>query len=281
MNILNKRNLAIAIAAFIIGTLAVFVGARSLDAAGGLQKAFNADTSVKGQVTSFILDDAGAVTGLVLASGDQLRFGRTLGESVASAVKVGDEVSATGNAGTRSEQGREVRVKRLTANDRTFVEAAPTHKPHHPKPHGRGKHRGPKPPAPDMQAGQPGQPATPQTAPPAPDLNGAQTTPPAPAAPPAPEMIAGAILVPQMTATGTVRTYLVGKRGEINGAILASGEQFRFPPKVGELVTTAMGGTPKTDVQMSVEGSAVQTERGTVIRARRLTIGNQTFALGR
>lgn len=277
MNILNKRNLAVAIATFLVGMLVAVVGVRSIAATGKLQNIFTRDTTVKGQVKSFILDDAGAVTGFVIASGDQLRFGRTLGESVASAVKVGDEVSATGDAGTRSEQGREVRIKQLMANERTFVEAAPAHKPHGAKPHGPGKHGNPQPPhaAPATQEDQPGQTAPPQTAPPAPEMNAGQPTPPAP------EMIAGATLVPQMTATSTVQTYLVGKQGEINGAILASGEQFRFPPKTGELITTAMGGTPKTDVQMSIEGSAVRTERGTVIRARRLTIGNQTFALDR
>jgi hypothetical protein len=264
MNALRKRNLSIAIAAFVIGIAVVSLLVRH--------------RSVNGQVASYLLDERGAVTGLLLANGDQLRFGPEMGEAVAAKVKVGDTVTATGDAGSGSSYGREIRVKQLTANGQTITDAE---RP--PRPHGGPKEpkgQRPAPPAPGQQAWMPMQPdgqarpapptgqaamASGQTA-----LSAGQAAPPQgdDAAPPSP--------AETISATGTIAAHLIGARGEVNGLILSGGEQLRFSPEVGELVVAA---EKNGQTQVSVEGAGVRNEHGTIIRPMRLTIGNQTIAL--
>ncbi|MCA1626958.1 MAG: hypothetical protein LC742_03225 [Acidobacteria bacterium] len=67
----------------------------------------------------------------------------------------------------------------------------------------------------------------------------------------------------------------------MKGVILASGEQFRVPPHVRDEILAANNGVFPKNAQMSVTGDGVRTERGTSIRARSLTIGDRTYALGR
>lgn len=258
MNLLKKRNVIIALAAFIVGIIAVFTFGISRSSGSGAASAAQAilsrDTTINGQIASFILDDTGAVNGFVLTNGDQLRFGRNLGEALAANIKQGDEVKATGRAGTSSTYGREIRVRELNINGRTYVETAPAH------------------PRPRHDAHKPVPPISGQAAP------GIERH--------APEMmletIAGANIIENASVTSTVRTYLVGARGEANGMILQSGEQFRFPPHIAEEIAANInGGILPTNAQITVEGVAVQTPRGTVMRPSRLTIGDKTFALGR
>src|SRR5450432_3671711 len=116
MSVFRKRNLLVGIAILVIG-----VGAcAAIWGAGRLMKR---STSVNSQVTAYLLDDRGEVNGLLLASGDQLHFSPQTGAVVAAQIKVGDQVTATGHAGSKSVYGREVRVEQISANGRTIVEA--------------------------------------------------------------------------------------------------------------------------------------------------------------
>src|SRR5882672_7613698 len=116
MSVFRKRNLLVAIATFVIG-----VGACA--AIWGVPRFMRRSTSIGSQVTAYLLDDRGEVNGLLLASGDQLHFSPQTGAVVGSQIKVGDEVTATGHAGSQSSYGREVRVEQISANGRTIVEA--------------------------------------------------------------------------------------------------------------------------------------------------------------
>jgi hypothetical protein len=78
--------------------------------------------------------------------------------------------------------------------------------------------------------------------------------------------------------SGNIKTHLVNGHGDVDGLILSSGEQLRFSPKVGKLVIAAEQGA---ETPVSVQGTAVSNERGTVIRPSIITVGNQTIALGR
>jgi hypothetical protein len=282
MSIFKKRNILVGIGAFIIGLFVV-------GAIWGVSKFFTRSTTVKSQVTAYLLDDRGAVNGLLLASGDQLHFSPQTGEAVVAQVKVGDEVTATGHAGSRSTYGREVRISELSANGRTFVEAEPDR----PRPPGDRDRRGPRRPddgpddrraPPDATAPaevKPEASATPAAAP-AKDAN-AKPAEAAPAAT-APTAVAPATAPPVAPAppeifkgSGTIRTHLVNGRGDVTGLILSSGEQVHFSPKVGTLIIAAEQGA---ETQVTVEGRGVRNERGTVISPAQITVGNQTITLG-
>lgn len=201
--------------------------------------------TVTSQVTAYLLDERGAVNGLLLASGDQLHFRSETGATVVQYINVGDEVTATGRAGKQSSYGREVRVEQISAKGHTIQEIAA---PPPPPPHGPKKHHGPKDEDDVIQ-----------TAPPA------NETTAAPAA--APEVV---------QATGTVRTHLVNGPGDVDGAILSTGEQIRFSPKVGSLIIAA---EQAGNSEIKVEGTGLRNERGTVIRPAAITVGSQTITL--
>lgn len=264
MSIFSKRNLLVGIATFVIG-----IGACA--AIWGVPKFLKRSTSIKSPVTAYLLDERGAVNGLLLASGDQLHFSPQTGAIVASQIKVGDEVTASGHTGSQSSYGREVRVEQISANGRTIVEAKA----------GRSRkqelrnRRGPKdsndPPVPPdvpAQVGAKAEPTEPDGAP-GNDPNIKQTENAFSAPAPTPEIF---------KAVGTIRTHLVNGHGDVDGLILSSGEQVRFSPKVGKLVVAAEEGAT---TQVSVEGTGVRNERGTVIRPAQITVGNQTISLGR
>ncbi|MCP9495649.1 MAG: hypothetical protein MSG64_14480 [Pyrinomonadaceae bacterium MAG19_C2-C3] len=278
MKFFNKRNIAIGVLAFAVGIVAVAGAIKTVGASGMFQNMF--ETSVKGQIASFILDERGSVTGFVLSTGDQIRFGHNLGESIHANVKIGDELSAQGNAGTRSDYGRELRVRQLSANGQTYIETAPVPPTHAPK----------KPHAPRS----PGAPhPAPRDVPPAgieKEAFSAPTIAPQGAngmqriegfAPLVGAENAATGMIQTTKASGNARFFLVGRRGEVNGVILAGGEQFRIPPRIVEEIASATGGALRPDTQITVEGDALQTAHGTVIRPRRLMVGDKTFALGR
>jgi hypothetical protein len=280
----RKRNLLVAIAAFVMG-----VGAFA--AIWGVPRLLRRSTSIDSQVTAYLLDERGNVNGLLLASGDQLRFSPETGAVVASQIKVGDQVAVNGHAGSQSSYGREVRVEQISANGQTIVEA----KSGPPRRHGPDDKRGPR--GRDDRSGGPGPREHPETRDEAETLptvggpvgsetkpieqnpasgndpNARQTENAAPAIPPAsqpsPEIF---------KAASTIRTHLVNGRGDVDGLILATGEQVRFSPRVGELVVAA---EKDANTQVRVEGNGVRNERGTVIRPTQITVGNQTIALGR
>jgi hypothetical protein len=268
MSVFRKRNLLIAVA-----TLVVIAGACA--AIWGVPKLMRRSTTVTSQVTIYLLDDRGEVNGLLLASGDQLRFSPQTGAIVAAQIKIGDQVTATGHAGSQTSYGREVRVEKISANGRTIIEAevGPPH-PHGPKDkpgsHGReGREdrdeqsndaRGPVEPRPATRGPY-------NAAANEPNSNSAAKALPAPS--PAPEVF---------KAAGTIGTHLVNSHGDVDGIVLSGAEQVRFSPKVGKLILTAEQGAT---TQVSVEGEGVRNERGIVIRPTQITVGNQTIALKR
>lgn len=255
MSLFSKRNLLVGITTFIIGII-------TFAAVWGMPGFLTPSATIKSQVTAYLLDERGAVNGLLLANGDQLHFNPQTGEAVAAQIKVGDEVTATGRAGSKSKYGREVRVEQISANGRTIIEAGSG--PKHPRKAGeRPKPRGPgnRPDAPTQgEAKTESNVVTGDGA----DANGTENAQPSP-----PDTF---------KAAGTIKAHLVNGRGDVNGLILSSGEQVRFSPKVGELVIAA---EQRVDTPVSVEGTGVRNERGIVIRPSQITVGTQTIALGR
>ena len=239
MSLFSKRRLLAGVAAFVIG-----VGAYA--AIWGMPKFKAGSETVKSEAAAYLLDDRGAVNGLLLKSGDQLRFSPQTGEAVAAQIKVGDEVTATGRAGTKSIYGREVRVEQISANGRSIVEVK-----HGPK--RRPDRHGPKG---SCDKNEPG----------AVQGDGADTDQTRSAQP------------ETVKAAGTIQAHLVNGHGDVDGLILSTGEQVRFSPKAGQLVAAAERGA---DTLVSVEGAAVRNERGTVLRPTLITVGNQTISLGR
>jgi hypothetical protein len=292
MSVFSKRSLLVGIAIFVIG-----VGA--CGAIWGVRRFMRRSTSIKSQVTAYLLDDRGEVNGLLLASGDQLHFSPQTGAVVASQIKVGDEVTATGHPGSQSKYGREVRVEQISANGRTIVEAE-AGPPRPDGPHDKRGHQdrerredraggpGPRevPEAPAQRGAQPpplGKPVGPEATPAeqgrtsANDPNAKQTAKSVPT--PAPSPASSPAMSPEIfKAAGTVSTHLVNGHGDVDGLILSSGEQVRLSPRVGALVVAAEQGAT---TQVSVEGNGVHNERGTVIRPTQITVGDKTIALGR
>ncbi len=285
MSVFSKRNVLVGIAIFVIG-----VGACA--AIWGVRRFMRRSTSIKSQVTAYLLDDRGEVNGLLLASGDQLHFSPQMGAVVASQIKVGDEVTASGHPGSQSKYGREVRVEEISANGHTIVEAEAG-------PHGPHDKRGPRDrEGREDRAGGPG----PREVPQARAQDGAQPTPvgavATPTEPnhasandpnarqaantqpsPAPSPLPTSATSPEIfKAAGTISTHLVNGHGDVDGLILSNGEQVRLSPRVGALVVAAEQGAT---TQVSVEGNGVRNERGKVIRPTQITVGDKTIALGR
>lgn len=274
MKLFSKRNL-------LFGFVTVLVALTASAAIWGVPKFLKNSTSVKGQVNAYLLDDKGSVNGLLLASGDQLHFSPETGAAVAMQIKIGDEVSAVGNAGTQSSYGREVRVEQITANGRTITEI---HSGPHPRPEPGGKH-GPHDrnqledrPGPANVSTPLNTEAAPATSP----TDATQSMNTNPKTKPAETLATPTTSLPAATpevfkASGTIRTHLVNGHGDVDGLILSSGEQVRFSPGVGKLVVAAeANGT----AEISLEGNGVRNERGVVIRPTAITIGNQTITLG-
>jgi membrane protein implicated in regulation of membrane protease activity len=92
--IISRRNLLVGIATLLIG-----LGTSA--AIWGVPKFLKRSTSIKGQVNAYLLDDQGAVNGLLLSTGAQLHFKKETGSVVTSQIKVGDEVRVVGHAGTQ------------------------------------------------------------------------------------------------------------------------------------------------------------------------------------
>ena len=200
--------------------------------------------SIKSQVTAFLLDEDGNVNGLLLASGDQLHFRTETGATIVQRIAVGDEVTVVGHAGKQSNYGRKIRVEQISARGQTILEIASGP----PRPHGPDKHHGP-----NDRRDQESQPAPRVTE----DMPATQPT----------EIL---------KVTATARTHLVNGHGDVDGLLLASGEQVRFGPRVGSLVVVAEQGG---NTELNVEGQIVRSEWGVVIRPTSITMGNQTITL--
>lgn len=77
------------------------------------------------------------------------------------------------------------------------------------------------------------------------------------------------------SAEGNTQHWLVGHRGELNGLILSSGVEVKFPPHVGEQLVSMIQGNDKVQVQ----GFGSRNSYGQVIEATQLTINGQNVAL--
>jgi hypothetical protein len=77
-----------------------------------------------------------------------------------------------------------------------------------------------------------------------------------------------------VTARGKAQAFLVGERGEVTGLALDSGEQVHFGPRIGELLVS---GSTAAHPDVVVEGDAVKSDQGTVMRATQITLGAQTL----
>ena len=257
MKIFSKKNITVSLIALVIGVSAVF----------GVAKIFRqSTTSVTGNITAFILSPEGKVDGAVLDTGGQINFGMETGEIVTGQVKIGDTLTATGHAGTKSDYGRELRSESLQIGDQTItvLHSKPRpprdgDKPKLPRP---GDERGPKP---RPEAGKmPPLADDPKDAdaPKPDDANALNVPPPAP--------------MPTATVSGQVKIVLVGGRGEARGLILDSGEQIALPKEVNDSSLTF-----DQQTKVNAEGEAMQTDFGIFIRPTRLSIGNQTFSFNR
>lgn len=271
MSVFRKRNLLIALA-----TLIVIAGACA--AIWGVPKFMHRSTTITSQATTYLLDDRGEVNGLLLASGDQLRFSPQTGAIVAAQIKIGDQVTATGHAGSKTTYGREVRVEKISGNGQTILEAEVG------PPHPRGPKDKPGPRAREDREDRedrvertnnaPG-PSDAQPATKGPnntvtnELNSDAAAKAIPAPSPALEIF---------KASGTIGTHLVNGHGDVDGIILSGAEQVRFSPKVGKLILAAEQGAT---TQVSVEGEGVRNQRGIVIRPAQITVGNQTIVVKR
>jgi hypothetical protein len=258
MSRFGKRHLLVAVSTFVIG-----VG--TFAAIWGIPRVLTRSVTIKSQAAAYLLDDRGTVNGLLLASGDQLHFSPQIGEAVAGQIKSGDEVIATGRAGSKSNYGREVRVEQISANGRTIVDAG----------------SGPKHPLKSRDGRPPRGPGDRPAPPAAPARGGAETEPKvAPGGGADANRTENGQPATQGTfkATGAIKAHLVNGHGDVDGLLLSGGEQVRFSPKVGKLVVAAEQGP---DTQVSVEGAGVRNERGTVMSPALITVGNQTIALGR
>ncbi|MER3429160.1 MAG: hypothetical protein C4334_13920 [Pyrinomonas sp.] len=173
--------------------------------AWGAQRLWQQATTTQGQIVAFILDPAGRVEGVALDNGDQVRFGAQTGEFVSSRVKVGDRLTATGRAGTRSGYGREVRATTLQVADQR-VEIVPSG-PQRPK----GPKHGPVPPP----------------------VPGAGMILPE-----------GSALEEKATAQGTIKLVLVDGHGQARGLILSDGTQVALPRAVADAGVTLDAQTP-------------------------------------
>ncbi|HEY6806795.1 MAG TPA: hypothetical protein VI306_24670 [Pyrinomonadaceae bacterium] len=248
MSVLNKRGILSALVFLVIVGTAVAIW--------GVPRFIHRKASIKGQVNTFLLDERGGVNGLLLSTGDQIHFSPELGTLVGTQLKIGDEVTVSGHAGMQTSYGREIHGEQLAFNGQTLLEVPAGPKPRHPDGGPGERERGPRP-------------GPPANAPaPAPEQSQNSPTPVGPAPLPTPEVV---------KVSGSLKTHLVNGRGDVDGLILSSGEQVRFPPNVGELIVSA---EQSGNSSVTVEGAVVKNDRGVVINPTYITVGSQTISLG-
>lgn len=257
MKFINTKSITTGIIALLIGVFAVF----------GISKALNysRDATVQGTVAAFILNPEGRIDGAVLDTGDQIHFGAETGALLAEQIKIGDSMSATGHAGTRTDYGREMRAETLQIGDKTITVL------HSKPPRGEG---GDKPKRPRDGKDKPKKPRPEDDQKPSQDVNAPK---PDEADAPKPELNAPPAAPTQTaSANGQVRFVLVGGKGEARGLILSGGEQIALPKEVNDANLTF-----NQETTIRVEGNSAKSEFGTVIHPTRLTIGSQTFSFNR
>lgn len=228
----------------IIGLLTLAIG---VVVAVGVSKVWASKTeTVTGNVTAFILNPEGKVDGAVLDTGDQVKFGAETGEVVTASVQIGSALTATGHAGTSSNYGREFHAQSLQIGDQAITIS------HHPREPKDGKPKGPKGKRPEPRGDE------------------------KPLSPPAEMRDENAPTGETANVSGTVKYVLVNKDGDARGLILANGEQLNLGKEVEEA-----GVSFDQNTNVSAEGEIAKSQFGTFVRAKVLTIGNQTFTFGR
>ncbi len=248
---LNGKNIAIGIITLALG---VFI-------AVGIGKVWaRQTTTVSGNVAAFVLNPEGKIDGAILDTGDQVKFGAQTGEIVAANVAVGGALSATGNAGTKSDYGREIHAQTLQIGDQTITviggkgpKGGKDDKGKRPHPPKKGERPEPKD-APEMRNGE---------MPPAPLAENGEAAP----APPVKETVKVA---------SNVKFVIVGGRGEARGLILADGTQVNLPKEVADA-----GLTFDTATSVAVEGEVSKGNFGSFVKPNAITINNQTFSFNR
>ncbi len=237
---LSGKNIIVGIITLIIGVAAVLAIVKAL--------AFG-ETSVNGNVVSYILNPEARVEGVILDTGDQVRFGAKTGELIVTKIKVGDNFSATGRAGSSSNFGRELMAESLQIGEETITVVKggpkpprePRDRPHPP--------RGPKPGEVEIER-------------PNFDEINAEVQPPAPKE--------------TVQVSGKVQFIIVDRRGEAKGVILSSGEQLNLPKEVKDENIEISQNT-----DLVVSGEISKSDFGSFIKPTVLTIGNQTFSFNR
>jgi len=99
-----------------------------------------------------------------------------------------------------------------------------------------------------------------------------------PTVPPPPPWLRGASMR-EMTLSGTLDHYILNDRGDIDGLILSSGYEVKFPPHIGMPVAMALAQQPSATIQAS--GYGTSNAFGTVVDAMTgsLTVGSQPVQL--
>jgi hypothetical protein len=97
-----------------------------------------------------------------------------------------------------------------------------------------------------------------------------------PATPPIPPFIRAQART-SLTVSGTVARFLMNPPGDVDGLVLTSGEEVRFPPHLGQTVVTALGGRAGTPITAS--GYGARTAFGTAVEADSMIVGTQTLSL--
>jgi len=99
-----------------------------------------------------------------------------------------------------------------------------------------------------------------------------------PTVPPPPPWLRGASMR-EMTLSGTLGHYILNDRGDIDGLILSSGYEVKFPPHIGMPVAMVLAQQPSATIQAS--GYGTSNAFGTVVDAMTgsLTVGSQPVPL--
>lgn len=74
---------------------------------------------------------------------------------------------------------------------------------------------------------------------------------------------------------GTIQHWLAGHRGELKGMILSSGAQVRFPPHVGDQLSS----TVQIGDKVQVQGFGTRNQYGQVLQATTLTVNGQFISM--
>ena len=92
---------------------------------------------------------------------------------------------------------------------------------------------------------------------------------------PLPPHLRGLAQVP-LSVSGTVSHFLTNPKGDVDGLVLATGEQVKFKPHHGALILTLLG---RTGGAITASGYGARNAFGTVVAAESITVGTQTISL--